>query len=84
MSAQLSSHPHLYRVILWFEKEELLVQQLLMKVISDKPVHKRKRAAITTLIDDSLQSLWNSYNAGTLNVTELLLESSKCIAKKAS
>ncbi|CAF2935663.1 unnamed protein product [Rotaria sp. Silwood2] len=84
MSAQLSSHPHLYRLILWFEKEELLVQQLLMKVISDKPVHKRKRTAITTLIDDSLQSLWNSYKAGTLNVTELLLESSKWIAKKAS
>ncbi|CAF4169822.1 unnamed protein product, partial [Rotaria sordida] len=84
MSAQLSSHPHLYRLILWFEKEELLVQQLLMKVISDKPVHKRKRAAITTLIDYSLQSLWNSYNAGTLNVTELLLGSSKWIAKKAS
>lgn len=84
MSAQLSSHPHLYRLISWFEKEELLVQQLLMKVISDKPVHKRKRATITILIDNSLHSLWDSYNAGTLSVTELLLESSKWIAKKAS
>jgi hypothetical protein len=83
MNAQLSAHPHLYRLILWFEKEELLVQQLVMKVISDVPVHKRKRALITVLINDSLQSLWNNYNAGTLTPKALLLESSKWIAKKA-
>ncbi|CAF1528082.1 unnamed protein product [Adineta ricciae] len=28
MNAQLSAHPHLYKLILWLEKEELLVQQL--------------------------------------------------------
>ncbi|CAF2746800.1 unnamed protein product [Rotaria sp. Silwood1] len=83
MSAQLSAHPHLYRLIVWFEKEELLVQQLVMKVISDVPVHKRKRAPKTVLIDGALQSLWNSYNAGTLTLETLLLESSKWIARKA-
>lgn len=79
MSAQLSAHPHLYRLIVWFEKEELLVQQLVMKVISDVPVHKRKRAPITVLIDDSLQSLWNSYNAGALSLETLLVRGKKKI-----
>ncbi|CAF4082155.1 unnamed protein product, partial [Rotaria sordida] len=83
MNVQLTAHPHLYRLIIWFEKEELLVQQLAMKVISDIPVHKRKRAPITVLIDNSLQSLWNSYKAGTLTPKALLLESSKWIARKA-
>jgi hypothetical protein len=77
MNIQLSAHPHLYRLIIWFEKEELLVQQLVMKLTSDVPVHKRKQAPITVLINDSLQSLWNSYNAGRLTSTALLLESSK-------
>ena len=44
MNVQLAAHPHLYHLITWFEKEELLVQQLEMKVISDVSVHKRKRA----------------------------------------
>ncbi len=83
MNVQLTAHPHLYRLITWFEKEELLVQQLVMKVISDIPVHIRKRAPITVLIDDSLQSLWDSYKAGTLTPKALLLESSKWIARKA-
>ncbi len=83
MNVQLTTHPHLYRLITWFEKEELLVQQLVMKVISDVPVHKRKRAPITVLIDDSLQSLWESYKAGTLTSKALLSESSKWIARKA-
>jgi len=82
MNIQLTAHPHLYRLIIWFEKEELLVQQLVMKVVSDVSVHKRKRAPITVLINDSLQSLWDSYNAGTITPTELLFESSKWIAKK--
>jgi hypothetical protein len=67
---------------LTFEKEELLVQQLVMKVITDVPVHKRKPTPITVLINDSLQSLWNRYNAGTLTPKALLLESSKWIAKQ--
>ncbi|CAF4407741.1 unnamed protein product, partial [Rotaria magnacalcarata] len=82
MNTQLSAHPHLYRLVIWFEKEELLVQQLVMKVISDVPVHKRKQRPITILINDSLQSLWTSYKAETLTATALLLESSKWIAKK--
>ncbi|CAF4354838.1 unnamed protein product, partial [Rotaria sordida] len=76
MNVQLTAHPHLYRLITWFEKEELFVQQLAMKVILDVPVHKRKHAPITVLIDNSLQSLWNSYKAGTLTPKALLLESS--------
>ncbi|CAF1451490.1 unnamed protein product, partial [Rotaria sordida] len=84
MNFQLSAHPHLYRLILWFEKEELLVQQLVSKVNSDQQVHKRKQSAITILINDSLQTLWDSYNAGKLTTKELLLESSRWAAKKAS
>ncbi len=83
MNTQLSAHPHLYRLILWFEKEELLVQQLVMKLSSNMPVHKRKQAPVTVLIDDSLKSLWCDYNAGTLSLETLLLESSKWIARKA-
>ncbi|CAF4621125.1 unnamed protein product [Rotaria magnacalcarata] len=82
MNTQLSAHPHLYRLVIWFEKEELLVQQLVMKVISDVPAHKRKQRPITILINDSLQSLWTIYKAETLTATALLLESSKWIAKK--
>lgn len=82
MSAQLVAHPHLYHLIVWFEKEELLVQQLVMKVNSNVPVHKRKRAPITILIDDSLQSLWHNYNAGTISLEELLLNSAKWISRK--
>ncbi|CAF4839510.1 unnamed protein product, partial [Rotaria magnacalcarata] len=52
MCVQLSAHRHLYRLIVWFEKEELLVQQLVMKISSDIPVHKRKQTAITILIND--------------------------------
>ncbi|CAF3898772.1 unnamed protein product [Rotaria magnacalcarata] len=83
MNVQLAAHPHLYRLITWFEKEELLVQQLEMKIISNVSVHKRKRALTTILIDESLQSLWASYKAGTLTPKRLLLESSKWVAKKA-
>lgn len=82
MSAQLAVHPHLYRLITWFEKEEVLVQQLVMKVTSGAPVYKRKQAARTIRINDSLQSLWDSYNGGKICAQELLLESSKWIAKK--
>ena len=82
MSAQLTAHPHLYHLIVWFEKEELLVQQLVMKVTSNVPVHKRKRAPITILIEDSLQSLWYNYNAGTISLKELLFSSSKWISRK--
>ncbi|CAF4868865.1 unnamed protein product, partial [Rotaria socialis] len=84
MCVQLSAHPHLYRLIVWFEKEELLVQQLVMKISSDIPVHKRKQTAITILINDSLQTLWDNYNAGNLSAKDLLLESSKWVAKKVS
>ncbi|CAF1435026.1 unnamed protein product [Rotaria sordida] len=84
MNFQLSAHPHLYRLILWFEKEELLVQQLVSKVNSDQQVHKRKQSAITILINDSLQTLWDSNNARKLTTKELLLESSRWVAKKAS
>ena len=82
MSAQLTAHPHLYHLIVWFEKEELLVQQLVMKVTSNVPVHNRKRAPITILIEDSLQSLWYNYNAGTISLKELLFSSSKWISRK--
>ena len=82
MSAQLTAHPHLYHLIIWFEKEELLVQQLVIKMTSNVPVHKRKRAPITILIDDSLQSLWHNYNAGTICLEELLFNSSKWISRK--
>jgi hypothetical protein len=82
MSTQLSSHPHLYRLIIWFQKEELLVQQLVMKIISDVPVYKRKQTARTILINDNLQSLWDSYNGGTIDAKDLLLESSKWVARK--
>ena len=83
MCIQLAAHPHLYRFIVWLEKEELLVQQLVAKVNSDILVHKRKQSAITILINDSLQSLWDKYNAGELSIKELLLESSRWVAKKA-
>jgi hypothetical protein len=83
MNVQLSDHPHLYRLILWFEEEELLVQQLVMKVILDEPIYKKKKAPITILINDSLKSLWKSYNAGILTAKALLLESSKWIEKQA-
>jgi len=83
MNTQLSAHPHLYRLIMWFKKEELLVQQLVMKMTSDAPMHKRKRAAIIILINDSLQSLWDSYKAERMTAQALLLEPSKWIVKKA-
>jgi len=82
MKAQLSAHPHLYKLIIWFEKEELLVQQLVMKVISDAPVHKRKQAPKTILINDALECLWDKYITEKISVKELLIESSKWIAKK--
>ena len=80
MNVQLAAHPHLYHLITWFEKEELLVQQLEMKVISDVSVHKRKRAPTIILIDESLQSLWASYKSGIITPKRLLLESSKWVA----
>ena len=83
MNVQLAAHPHLYHLITWCEKEELLVQQLEMKVISDVSVHKRNRAPTTILIDESLQSLWTSYKSGIITPKRLLLESSKWVAKKA-
>ena len=82
MGAQLCAHPHLYKLIIWFEKEELLVQQLFEKIRSSIPVHKRKQTDKTILINESLQSLWDSYKKGKLNVKKLLLESSKWVAKK--
>jgi hypothetical protein len=82
MAAQLCAHPHLYKLIIWFEKEELLVQQLFEKLRSAIPVHKRKQADKTILINEALQSLWDSYKKGKLNVTKLLSESSKWVAKK--
>lgn len=84
MCVQLSAHPHLYRLILWFEKEELLIQQLVMKIRSDIPVHKRKQNAITILTNDVLQCLWGDYKAGKLSAKDLLLESSKWVAKRVS
>ena len=82
MITQLSAHPHLYHLIVWFEKEELLVQQLVIKVTSNVLVHKRRRAPITILIDDSLQSLRDNYNAGTISLEELLFNSSKWISRR--
>jgi hypothetical protein len=55
-----------------------------MKIRSDIPVHKRKQNAITILTNDSLQSLWDNYNAGKLSAKDLLLQSSKWVAKKVS
>ena len=81
MSTQLTAHPHLYHLIVWFEKEELLVEQLVTKVTSDVAVHKRKRAPITILIDDSLQSLWHNYNAAAISLKELLFNTSKWISR---
>jgi hypothetical protein len=83
MNIQLSAHPHLYRLITWFEKEELLVQQLTIKIGSDVPIYKRKKLPITMLIDDSLQALWDDYKTKKISSSELLLESSKWIAKKS-
>ncbi|CAF1015846.1 unnamed protein product [Adineta ricciae] len=77
IKVQLVAHPHLYRLITWFEKEELLIQQLVMKLASNVPVHRRKRAPKTILIDESLQSLWDNYKAGALTSEALLFESSK-------
>ena len=82
MNAQLTAHPHLYRLIVWFEKEELLVQQLFVKVNSNIAVHKRKQTAKTTLINQSLQALWDSYKDGKINVKNSLLESTKWVARK--
>ena len=83
MSAQLSAQPHLYRLILWFEKEELLIQQLVTKVTAKIPVYKRKQAAITIQINNSLETLWQSYKNGAISSKELLLESTKWVARKA-
>ncbi|CAF1539774.1 unnamed protein product [Adineta ricciae] len=82
MTAQLNAHPHLYRLLVWFEKEELLVQQIVAKLNFNQPVYKRKQTALTILINDSLQSLWDDYKAGKLSTQQLLFESSKWVAKK--
>jgi hypothetical protein len=82
MNVQLTAHPHLYQLIIWFEKEELLVQQLVIKIRSQIPVHKRKQTVKTIIINKSLQNLWDDYKGGKINVKKLLLESSKWIAKK--
>lgn len=82
MNAQLVAHPHLYRLIIWFEKEEVLIQQIAMKATSGAPVYKRKQAARTIRINESLQSLWDAYNSGKICAKQLLLESSKWVAKK--
>jgi hypothetical protein len=82
MNIQLSAHPHLYRLLIWFEKEELLVQQLAVKLDPKVSVHKRKPTTTTVLINDALEALWDKYNAKRLSAQALLIESSKWIAKK--
>ena len=82
MSAQLNSHPHLYNLICWFEKEELLVRELSVKIGADIPVHRRKRAPMTVLRDHALEILWSDYSAGKIQLQELLVQSTKWIASK--
>jgi hypothetical protein len=77
MNIQLTAHLHLYRLIIWFEKEELLIQQLVMKIRSEIPIHKRIQTVKNLIINESLQNLSDRYKAGKINVKELLLESSK-------
>ncbi|CAF5095207.1 unnamed protein product, partial [Rotaria sp. Silwood1] len=58
-------------------------RQLVTKVNANVPVHRGKRAAVTIVINDSLQLLWNDYKGGAVSLKELLLESSKWGARKA-